>query len=335
MPQYIGGIEHAILHLLYARFMTHALNHLGLISHKEPFEALLAQGMVLSATHRCVESGRYLHPDETETDGAGAVIRRGGGAVTTVMEKMSKSKHNGVEPSAVVEKWGADTARLFVLFKAPPAAALEWDDRAIAGQHRWLGRVWTLVHECCSIEGTHASEDQEQAQKLRFKIHSTIQQVTRDIFETQTLNTAVASLMELSNTLSANPDRQTSPVIEGVCALVTMLAPFAPHAASAMWEKLKESAHDLPSEYCKLSGVHQQRWPAYSESMLQQKQATVVVQIQGKKRGTFQVPVDMLADLDGLEQIARETKVVKKWVEGKTIKRIIIPKGGRIVNFVI
>eukprot|EP00658_Telonema_sp_P-2_P066971 TRINITY_DN55929_c0_g1_i1.p1 TRINITY_DN55929_c0_g1~~TRINITY_DN55929_c0_g1_i1.p1 ORF type:complete len:478 (-),score=92.67 TRINITY_DN55929_c0_g1_i1:266-1699(-) len=334
VPRYVGGIEHAILHLLYARFMTHALHHLGLVGHKEPFKALLAQGMVLGTTHKCKETGQYLQPHQLDLSAPGAPLKTCGGAVTTAVEKMSKSKYNGVEPGEVVREWGADTARLFVLFKAPPAAALEWDDRAIAGQHRWLQRIWTLVHQCAAAS---PSEDPQPYPELRTKTHKAIQQLTRDLFETQSLNTAVAGLMTLSNELSASSDRGTPEVVEGVSALLTMLAPFAPHAASEMWRMLSESQHALPLGYCRNSCVHEQIWPEYEEELLRLSTATVVIQVGGKTRGSFEVPADLLKDLDGLEETALGSDVAKKWIfgKGKKVRRTIIPKGAKLINFVV
>lgn len=334
VPRYVGGIEHAILHLLYARFMTHALQHLGMVGHKEPFGGLLAQGMVLGSAYKCADTARYLQTDELDLTNLSNVTKIGGGAVNLVWEKMSKSKHNGVDPGAVVDQWGADTARLFTLFKAPPAAALEWDDRAIAGQHRWLNRVWDLVHKNSKAPPGDVAVEAAEAAAVRVATHEAIKQVTRDVFDTQSLNTAVAALMSLSNTLgSASIGTRES--LEGVCALVTMLAPFAPHIASELWAELSRSGQQLPAGYATAAGVHQQQWPAWDEAVLQRSHVTVVVQVGGKKRGTLQVASELLEDSAALEAAAMASEVGIKWLKGKSIKKAIVRGKAKLVNFVV
>jgi len=335
VPRYVGGIEHAILHLLYARFMTHALHHMDMVGHTEPFGGLLAQGMVLGSAYKCAATGKYLQPDDLDLSDMANPSKLGGGAVALTWEKMSKSKHNGVDPGAVVAEWGADTARLFTLFKAPPSAALEWDDRAIAGQHRWINRVWDLVHKCSASNTEEASAAvADDSAAVRAATHEAIKRVTRDVFETQSLNTAVAALMSLSKTLASAPSGSKASM-EGVCALVTMMAPFAPHVASELWVELGRSGHQMPSAYSHELSVHQQQWPEWDEAALQKSHVTVVVQVGGKKRGTLQVPSELLEDDDALEAAAMTSDVGLKWLKGKQVKKTIVRGKAKLINFVV
>ena len=260
---YVGGIEHAVLHLLYARFMQRSLYYQGMVDTPEPFRQLITQGMVLGKTYKCPESGRYLLPDEldfspesTSEDGL-PLIKATGSVPNFAWEKMSKSKYNGVEPGSVVERYGADVTRLASMFVAPPEQALEWDEFAVAGQARWLERIKALVEEVYFAEGygdggnsEGNGEDDKVAKDVRREIHQTIQTVTKHFEEGQSFNVAIAQMMKLSNTLSSQNSvfsrescvsngRVRKCREEGVYNLLLLLLPFAPTTATELLEKIK------------------------------------------------------------------------------------------------
>ena len=238
---YIGGIEHAILHLLYSRFIQRFLWHRGYVSHPEPFKELLTQGMVLAKTYKDPETGRYLKPEELDmTDESNPKFQS---KIPSVgWEKMSKSKYNGVEPSAMISRYGADVTRLAILFMAPPEQDLEWDEFAVAGQARWVERVRKLVMWRPSAT-TMQEKDTVQAAKIRHAVHTAIMEVTRNVAETRSFNVAIACLMKLSNELAeaqnalgADADMLAlSAVEEGCQALLIMLGPFAPQLSEELW----------------------------------------------------------------------------------------------------
>ena len=279
VDQYIGGIEHAILHLLYSRFFTKFLFDLKLVPTDEPFSNLLTQGMVVK-------------------DGA----------------KMSKSKGNVVDPDAIVEKYGADTARLFILFAAPPEKELEWSDKGVEGCYRFLNRIWRLV-TAKSEARNHKSETNSKSQ-LTKKTHQTIRGVTDDI-ERFSFNTAIAKMMELINEMS----KAESIDKDSIHALLIMLAPFAPHVTEELWQQLgnKES-------------IHLQPWPSFDPEIAKEEKLNIVVQVNGRVRDTIQVGAD--AKDDEIKQKALASEKAKTFTEGKTIiKTIVVPK--RLVNIVV
>ena len=294
VDQYIGGIEHAVLHLLYARFFTKVLHDAGLVEAVEPFSRLLAQGMVYK-------------------DGA----------------KMSKSKGNVVSPDEIVQRYGADTGRLFILFAAPPEKDLEWSDQGVEGCHRFLRRVWRLVHECAEQlkEEGAAAEAGKAEKELRGAVHGTIKKVTADIQERFNFNTAISAIMELVNAISAyrqaaEPMRQHRPLLrEALESLVLLLAPFAPHLAEECWHLLghKES-------------VHRQSWPAYDPQLLLVDEVEVVVQINGKVRAKLLLPAG--ASPEEMLAAARAHKRIGSLLAGKTeLKAFTVPD--KLVNFVV
>ncbi|MBX2865277.1 MAG: leucine--tRNA ligase [Leptolyngbyaceae cyanobacterium MAG.088] len=326
VDQYVGGIEHAILHLLYSRFFTKVLRDRNLVSIDEPFQRLLTQGMVQAITYKNPATGKYIAPGDVadlndpkdpETDDPLQVF----------YEKMSKSKYNGVEPRVVLGKYGADTARMFILFKAPPEKDLEWDDADVEGQFRFLNRVWLLVNSFATSQGSKAlvtNLDQSSLSKtdknLRRAIHTAIKEVSEDVEEGYQFNTAVSELMKLSNALKDSKQQDSDVYAEGVQALVLLLAPFAPHIAEELWQQLGFS-----------ESVHRQNWPIFEESALVADEITLVIQIKGKTRGTISVPAS--ASKDELEQYARDSDIAKKHLEGKEIKKVIVVPG-KLVNFV-
>jgi len=326
VDQYVGGIEHAILHLLYSRFFTKVLRDRNLISIDEPFQRLLTQGMVQAITYKNPTTGKYIAPGDV-TDLNDPKDPETGDPLQVFYEKMSKSKYNGVEPRVVLGKYGADTARMFILFKAPPEKDLEWDDADVEGQFRFLNRVWLLVTGFAETQGSKArvtTIDQislSKAEKdLRRAVHTAIKEVSEDVEEGYQFNTAVSELMKLSNALKDAKQQDADVYAEGVHTLVLLLAPFAPHIAEELWQQLGFS-----------ESVHRQSWPTFEESALVADEITLVIQIKGKTRGTIAVPAS--ATKDELEQYARESDIAKKYLEGKDIKKVIVVPG-KLVNFV-
>ena len=293
VDQYIGGIEHAILHLLYARFFTKVLHDAGLTSAVEPFTRLLAQGMV-------------------NKDGA----------------KMSKSKGNVVSPDEIIEKYGADTGRLFILFASPPEKDLDWSDRGVEGCFRFLKRVWRLVDRyACTVSaaggGAPPSEDEKT---LRQAFHSALKKVTVDIEERFNFNTAISAIMEAVNAAYRYTRKKGENVHAGTMAeilpmLVLMLAPFAPHLGEEMWQRLGQK-----------ESVHLQPWPEYDPTALQVEEVEIAVQVNGKVRAHLAVPSGL--EKAELEKIAAADERIKRFTDNKEIVKVIsVP--GKLVNIVV
>ncbi|HYY26110.1 MAG TPA: class I tRNA ligase family protein, partial [Candidatus Udaeobacter sp.] len=297
VDQYIGGIEHAVLHLLYARFYTKVLRDLGLVKVDEPFKALLSQGMVVK-------------------DGA----------------KMSKSKGNVVSDDVIREKYGADTGRLFELFAGPPEKDLEWSDQGVEGAYRFLTRLWrfTFQHRDALLAVRSNVLQDELPPDLRDLyrlIHRTIKKVTEDIEERFHFNTAIAAIMELFNALSASVQDKSkleiaAPVVKlGVETIITLLYPFVPHVASELWESLDHK-----------TGLDMAAWPKYSAAALEEEQLLIVVQVNGKVRGKITVPAD--ATQERIETEALADPKVTGFLNGKKVERIVhVP--GRLMNIVV
>ncbi|MDP2210267.1 MAG: leucine--tRNA ligase [Candidatus Aquicultor sp.] len=295
VDQYIGGIEHAVLHLLYSRFFTKVLSDMGLVGVIEPFTNLLTQGMVIK-------------------DGA----------------KMSKSKGNVIDPGAIISRYGADTARLFILFASPPEKELEWSDRGVEGSYRFLNRVWRLVEDSKGLIAGVAAAGARSADNLgpderevRFMVHRTIKRVTEDI-ERFSFNTAISAVMELVNTLyKYNESAQRNPAVmrEAIDSLVLLLAPFAPHLIEELWEGLGNA-----------DSVHLQTWPAFDPELAKSEEVTLVVQINGKVRDKITVAADIAED--EMKEIALASDKVKAHVGDADVKNIFIVPG-KLVNIVI
>ena len=347
VDQYVGGIEHAILHLLYSRFFTKVLRDRKLLSCTEPFTRLLTQGMVQGVTYKNPNSGKYIPPGEVAdpTDPRDPIS---GEPLETFFEKMSKSKYNGVDPASVIDRYGADTARMFILFKAPPEKDLEWDDADVEGQFRFLQRLWRLVEaaverglnladgagspEAVGVALASAQQGGGLTQAdaaLRRAVHTAIAAISEDLDGDYQFNTAVSELMKLSNAMGSGL-AESSDVFacEALRNLVTLLAPFAPHLAEELWLKLggRTSADALHS-----SSVHRQRWPQSDASALVRDTVPLVIQIKGKVRGSLDVPAD--ADKATLEQLALTSEIAAKWLEGKAPSRVIVVPG-KLVNLV-
>jgi leucyl-tRNA synthetase len=326
VDQYVGGIEHAILHLLYSRFFTKVLRDRGLVSCSEPFQRLLTQGMVQGLTYKNPKTGKYL--PASEIDPQDPKDPTTGDPLEVFYEKMSKSKYNGVDPQQVLAKYGADTARMFILFKAPPEKDLEWDDADVEGQFRFLNRVWLLVQDYLAHPGKQAADlakiptPKSKIEKdLRRAIHTAIKEVSDDLEGEYQFNTAISELMKLSNALRDAKCMESPIYAEGITTLSILLAPFAPHLAEELWQQLGHA-----------DSVHQQRWLTADPQALEVDEITLVIQISGKTRGTIQVPAN--SDKAALETYARESEVAQRFLEGKEIKKaIVVP--GKLVNFVV
>jgi len=291
VDQYIGGIEHAILHLLYARFFNKLLRDLGLIKHKEPFENLLTQGMVL-------KNGT----------------------------KMSKSKGNTVDPQSLIDQFGADTARLFIMFAAPPEQSLEWSDSGVEGANRFLKRLWKTVydhHAKGKIESYKEGELSDQTKNLRFELHHTIQKITDDIQRRHSFNTAISSVMELMNTFAKveGEDAVTLSVKQEVIQnVILLLNPFVPHICHALWDHLFNNPID------------QEPWPKADSNALIKNEYAMVIQVNGKLRGNMLVSADL--EQKDIERMALENADVKRFIghENNVKKMIFVPK--KLINIV-
>ncbi len=291
VDQYIGGIEHAILHLLYSRFFVKVLQDEGMLDTPEPFTNLLCQGMVLK-------------------DGG----------------KMSKSVGNVVSPEEILEKYGADTARLFILFAAPPEKDLAWSDQGVEGSYRFLRRVWTIVGRYLELAKTDAGALSEDEKDLRRRLHMTIAKVTADLDGRFNFNTAISSVMELVNAMYLYAEKHEAVdaafAKELLRALLILLAPFVPHITEELWQLLGEEE----------KSVHAASWPAVDERALTVEEAELAVQVNGKVRGVVKMPVD--AAEETIAAAAKELPEVAKHLDGKTIvKCIVVP--GRVVNIVV
>ncbi|HBB32180.1 MAG TPA: leucine--tRNA ligase [Cyanobacteria bacterium UBA8803] len=322
VDQYVGGIEHAILHLLYSRFFTKVLRDRGLLNFDEPFQRLLTQGMVQGLTYINPTTGKYIpsalvNPTDPKDPESGEVLE-------VSYKTMSKSKYNGVAPEEVINKYGADTARMFILFKAPPEKDLEWDDADVEGQFRFLNRVWRLVTEFAEQPHrsiTLPSQLSKPEKDLRRAIHTAIDAVTKDLEGEYQFNTAVSELMKLSNALTEAECKDSPVYAEGMETLIRLLAPFAPHIAEEFWQI---TGHG--------ESVHTQAWPQADPTALVADEITLVIQIMGKTRGTIQVPAD--SDKPALEEYAKQSEVAVRYIEGKEIKKVIVVPG-KLVNFVV
>jgi len=336
VDQYIGGVEHAILHLLYSRYYTRVLHKLGLVQYKEPFTRLLTQGMVCKETTACPEHG-FLYPEQSEgSDSHRRCKKCGREATIGRVEKMSKSKKNVVDPKALLEKYGADVARLFCLFAAPPERDLEWSEQGVEGSYRFLNRVWRLFGDHLSlIQDTLAFNgpvDQLQGapRELYQKTHQVIHKVTNDIEERFHFNTAISAVMELVNMIyGMNDDAEIGlqdPQTLGVFrfameSILLLLSPMVPHFAEELWQALgKDSSILLTS------------WPTCREDALVKDDFLIVVQVNGKLRSKFSVNPDV--DDEKIKEMAITDERVRKFINGKPVRKVIVVKN-KLVNIVV
>jgi len=329
VDQYIGGIEHAILHLLYSRFYTRVLKDLGYLDFKEPFTNLLTQGMVCKETQSCKNHG-YLFPSEVQD---GRCTRCGEPVTIGSIVKMSKSKKNVVDPNDLVDRYGADTVRIFCLFASPPERDLEWNDQGVDGAFRFLNRVWRLLDdnldEISKIKSFSGAEDllNGELKSIHRKIHETIKKVTVDIEDRFHFNTAISAIMELVNEvykyLNGAPEKDVlswSVIRESIEAVVLLLSPIVPHMTEEMHRMLghKEFLLNVP-------------WPAYREEALEVEKITIVIQVNGKVRSRIEVPVSFTED--DIKRTALEDERLVQFLAGKEIRKVIVVKN-KLVNVV-
>ncbi|TDL97325.1 leucine--tRNA ligase [Stutzerimonas stutzeri ATCC 17588 = LMG 11199] len=336
VDQYIGGIEHAILHLLYARFFHKLMRDEGLVSSNEPFKNLLTQGMVVAETYyRTLENGGkdWFNPADVEVERdakakvIGARLKTDGQPVEIGgTEKMSKSKNNGVDPQAMIDAYGADTCRLFMMFASPPDMSLEWSDSGVEGASRFLRRIWRLAHAHVSagLPGTldlAALNDEQKA--VRRAIHLAIKQASTDVGQHHKFNTAIAQVMTLMNVLEKAPttsEQDRALLQEGLETVALLLAPITPHISHELWQRLGKSGAIIDAQ-----------WPKVDESALVQDSLTLVVQVNGKLRGQIEVPAS--ASREEVETAARGNENVLRFTEGLTIRKVIVVPG-KLVNIV-
>jgi leucyl-tRNA synthetase len=356
VDQYIGGIEHAILHLLYSRFWMRVMRDLGMVHLKEPFANLLTQGMVLNDIYsRKTGDGRaeYFHPAHVQVQHDAKGNRTGATLVSDGlpvewegMRTMSKSKNNGVDPTELIERFGADSVRLFMMFKSPPEDTLEWSDEGVEGAARFMRRLWRMVYEHLHGDRRQATGDSQNgraavlppasslqppagalsdAQRaIRRAAHATLAKVTDDLGRRRVFNTAIAAVMELMNALAKFEDdspQGRAVAQEALELIVQMLSPITPHACHALWKAL---GHQDP--------LIDHAWPKPDPQALVRDTIEIVVQVNGKLRG--RVNVDASATDEAVRSAALADEHVQKWVEDKPVRKVIIVKG-KLVNVVV
>ncbi len=320
VDQYIGGIEHAVLHLLYSRFFTRCMRDLGIISFSEPFKNLLTQGMVCKETLKCPEHG-WLFPQDMRDD---QCILCSSPVEIGRVEKMSKSRKNVIDPDTLINRYGADTMRLFSLFAAPPERDLEWSDKGVEGAYRFLNKVWMLVCKYGAGVQIPASIESPKATALVRKTHQTIKKVTDDIEKDYHFNTAIAALMELINEISSfspESNEDKAAVVTAIRNMLLMLAPFAPHVCEELWEATGSN----PS-------IFAQSWPEWDEALAKEDAIELVVQVNGKLRARLTAPSGLQDD--GAKDLALNHPKIKELLQGRELVKVVVVKG-RLVNIVI
>jgi leucyl-tRNA synthetase len=341
MDQYIGGIEHAVMHLLYARFWTKVMRDFGLLKFDEPFVNLLTQGMVLNETYyREDESSKktWFNPADVELtfDDKGrpqsAVLKSDGQPVQIGgTEKMSKSKNNGIDPQAQIEQYGADTARLFTMFASPPEQTLEWSNSGVEGASRFLRRVWAYGYAqreriAAALKGQQQGALDDAQKTLRREVHKVLQQADYDLKRIQ-YNTVVSACMKMLNTLEsaklAEGVASDAVIAEGFSIFLRLLNPVAPHITHALWQEL-----GYAGVYGDILNV---QWPEVDPAALEQSEIELMIQVNGKLRGSVKVAKD--ADKSSIEAAALAEESVQKFIEGTPKKVIVVP--GKLINIVV
>jgi leucyl-tRNA synthetase len=343
MDQYIGGIEHAVLHLLYARFWTRVMKDLGLVKFDEPFTKLLCQGMVLNHIYSAKNTNGsidYFWPEDVDNvydakgSITGAVLKSDGRAITYGgVGTMSKSKNNGVDPQSLIDTQGADTARLFVMFTSPPEQTLEWSDSGVEGSNRFLRRLWALCHQKQALIArglkapvTDWSGASQDIKKLRLEIYALLKQADYDYQRIQ-YNTVVSACMKMLNAIDdadlGDSGFAVAAIAETMGVLLRVLYPVVPHATWSLWAELG---------YAAIYGdLLDAAWPSVDESALVTDQLELVLQVNGKLRGSLTVARE--ATKEAIEQLAAAHEAVVRNLEGRTPKRIIVVPG-KLVNVV-
>jgi leucyl-tRNA synthetase len=335
VDQYIGGIEHAILHLLYSRFFQRAMRDQGLSKVAEPFTNLLTQGMVLAETYyRDTPQGRreWIHPSDVEVqrDAKGKIVsakRRSDGAqaVFDGIGTMSKSKNNGVDPQALIEKYGADTARFFIIFASPPTSTLEWSDEGVEGSYRYLRRVWAYGHRFAAAGGARGKMPDAAAldptlKTARREIHAVLRQANYDLQKFQ-FNTVASACMKILNALERLPAEDRDVGEEGLSILLRLISPITPHMAHQLWRELGFG-----------EDVMHAAWPEPDAQALEQDEIDYVIQIGGKTRGNLRAPKG--ADDKVLEALVRASDIGQRYIADRPVRKVIVVPG-RLVNVVL
>ena len=339
--QYIGGIEHAVMHLLYARFFHKSLRDLGYVDTNEPFKKLLTQGMVLGPSFYSQNERRYLFPREAEfKDGKAFSIETGEELVTKV-EKMSKSKNNGVDPEEIVKEYGADSSRVFTLFAAPPEKELEWNMNGLAGAYRFINRLYLLVsgtaefsdHNAKSSNhyGVELKNRNQKDEEIQKKLHQTVKKVTESIEDDFHFNTAIAAVMELLNDMTTykqevidkdNISSESKKIWREVLEkTILLIAPFAPHVADELWAYLGNKTFTFEEE-----------WPKYDEELTKDHTFNLVIQVNGKVRDMVSAQIGI--SKDDAEKLAFESEKAKKFIDGKEVVKVIVVPN-KLVNVVV
>ena len=339
--QYIGGIEHAVMHLLYARFFHKSLRDLGYVDTNEPFKRLLTQGMVLGPSYYSQNERRYLFPREVEMKDGKPVSKETGEELATKVEKMSKSKNNGVDPEEIVKEYGADSSRVFTLFAAPPEKELEWNMNGLAGAYRFINRLYLLISSTADFADKNVSKENnyginldarsEKDKEIQKKLHQTVKKVTDSIEDDFHFNTAIAAIMELlndmttykqnvidKNDISSESQKIWHEVLEKV---ILLIAPFAPHIADELWSDLGNTTLTFEEE-----------WPTFDEKLTVENNFNLVLQVNGKVRDML--PAQIGISKDDAEKLAFSSEKVQKFIKGKEVVKVIVVPN-KLVNIVV
>ena len=341
VDQYIGGIEHAVMHLLYARFFHKALRDMGLVETNEPFKRLLTQGMVLGPSYYSQNERKFYFPKDVEIKDTKAFSKSTGEELTVKVEKMSKSKNNGVDPEEIVKEYGADPARVFTLFAAPPEKELEWNVNGLAGAYRFINRLFLIISDSFEFADKNAGKENnygidlskrsEKDEEIQKKLHQTVKKVTESIEDDFHFNTAIAAVMELLNDMTTykqevidkNDVSTESRKIwkEVLDKVILLIAPFAPHIADELWEIIGNKTFTFEEE-----------WPTFEKELTKEHKMNLVVQINGKIRET--IPAKIGLPKEEYEKLAFDSEKIKKAIEGKEIVKVIVVPN-KLVNIVV
>ena len=339
--QYIGGIEHAVMHLLYARFFHKSLRDLGYVDTNEPFKRLLTQGMVLGPSYYSQNERRYLFPREVEMKDGKPVSKETGEELATKVEKMSKSKNNGVDPEEIVKEYGADSSRVFTLFAAPPEKELEWNMNGLAGAYRFINRLYLLVSGTAEFSDHNAKSENhygvelkkrnQKDEEIQKKLHQTVKKVTESIEDDFHFNTAIAAVMELLNDMTTykqevidkdNISSESKKIWREVLEkTILLIAPFAPHVADELWAYLGNETFTFEEE-----------WPKYDEELTKDHTFNLVIQVNGKVRDMVSAQIGI--SKDDAEKLALESEKAKKFIDGKEVVKVIVVPN-KLVNVVV
>ncbi len=339
--QYIGGIEHAVMHLLYARFFHKSLRDLGYVDTNEPFKRLLTQGMVLGPSYYSQNERRYLFPREVEMKDGKPVSKETGEELAIKVEKMSKSKNNGVDPEEIVKEYGADSSRVFTLFAAPPEKELEWNMNGLAGAYRFINRLYLLVSGTAEFSDHNAKSENhygvelkkrnQKDEEIQKKLHQTVKKVTESIEDDFHFNTAIAAVMELLNDMTTykqevidkdNISSESKKIWREVLEkTILLIAPFAPHVADELWAYLGNKTFTFEEE-----------WPKYDEELTKDHTFNLVIQVNGKVRDMVSAQIGI--SKDDAEKLALESEKAKKFIDGKEVVKVIVVPN-KLVNVVV